>query len=489
MTSLAYDSALNLAEKIKKQEVSARQLTQLYIDRIEKYHGDVNAVIVRTFEDALARAEQADQAAQRGEDLGPLHGVPMTIKESYVMAGTPTTWGIEAFRNNMSDADGLAVQRFRNAGAIFLGKTNVPTNLADFQSYNPIYGTTGNPFDTSRTPGGSSGGSAASLAAGFCALEAGSDIGGSIRNPAHYCGVYGHKPSYGVIPLQGHELKAGLPDIDLAVCGPLARTAEDLKVALDIMAGPAEREALGWQLNLPQADFADLKELRVAVWANDEIAPVCAEIADRVTQVAETLSRLGATVSDSARPDFDLTFAHTNYQMLLTAALTIAMTDEDVAKAQRVVDDLDPADTSSQATTAKATVMPHREWLGANIEREKLRRAWDRFFEDWDILVCPQMATHAFAHDHRPFHQRTLTVDNVEQPYFQQIFWAGLIVNAYLPSTVFPTGLSSEGLPIGLQAVSGPYRDHRTIEFARQITQHLGGFITAGEIHRLVTTM
>ena len=157
MTSLAYDSALKLAEKIKKQEVSARELTQLYIDRIEKYDGDVNAVIVRTFEDALARAEQADQAAQRGQDLGPLHGVPMTIKESYVMAGTPPTWGIEAFKNNMSDTDGLAVQRFRSAGAIFLGKTNVPTSLADFQSYNPIYGTTGNPFDTNRTPGGSSG--------------------------------------------------------------------------------------------------------------------------------------------------------------------------------------------------------------------------------------------------------------------------------------------------------------------------------------------
>ena len=245
MSSFAYRSALELAAAIKSREISSVELTQLYIDRIEKYDGDVNAVIVRTFDHALAAAERADRALAEGQDLGPLHGVPMTIKESYVMADTPSTWGMEDFRDNVSDEDGLAVKRFRAAGAHFLGKTNVPTDLADFQSYNPIYGTTGNPWDTSRTPGGSSGGSAAALAAGFTGLEAGSDIGGSIRNPAHFCGVYGHKPTYGIIPMQGHELVAGIPEADLAVCGPLARSAEDLKVALDIMAGPAERTSAG----------------------------------------------------------------------------------------------------------------------------------------------------------------------------------------------------------------------------------------------------
>jgi amidase len=477
MSSLAYRSALELAAAIKSREISSVELTQLYIDRIEKYDGDVNAVIVRTFDHALAAAERADRALAEGRELGPLHGLPMTIKESYVMADTPSTWGIEDFRENVSDEDGLAVKRFRAAGAHFLGKTNVPTDLADFQSYNPIYGTTGNPWDTSRTPGGSSGGSAAALAAGFTGLEAGSDIGGSIRNPAHFCGVYGHKPTYGIIPMQGHELVANIPEADLAVCGPLARSADDLKVALDIMAGPAEREAVGWQLKLAAADFTDLKDLRVAIWPTDETAPVCSEVADRVVMVGETLSRLGAKVSDAARPAFDLADAQNNYQTLLTAVMTGALSDEDVAKAQAVVDELAPDDMSSAAVNARASVLPHREWIRTNTKREKLRGAWDAFFEDWDILLCPQMATPAFPHDHRPFDERTIQVDNEAQPYFQQLFWAGMIVNAYLPSTVFPTGLSKEGLPIGVQAVSAPYRDYRTIEFARLIAEEIGGFV------------
>jgi len=477
MSTLAYLSALELAAKIRAREITSVELTQLYIDRIEKYDGDVNAVIIRTFDDALAKAELADRELNEGRKLGPLHGVPMTIKESYVIADTPSSWGIEDFRDNVSDADGLAVKRFRAAGAHFLGKTNVPTELADFQSYNPIYGTTGNPWDTSRTPGGSSGGSAAALAAGFSALEAGSDIGGSIRNPAHFCGVYGHKPTYGIIPMQGHELVAGIPEADLAVCGPLARSADDLRLALGIMAGPADREALGWQLKLPPTDFSNLKDLRVAVWPTDEIAPVCTEVADRVAMVGETLAKLGAKVSDAARPAFDVSRAHANYQTLLTSVMTGALSDKKVAKAQALVDTLEPDDMSSEAVNARATVLPHRAWIRATAKREKLRAAWRAFFEDWDILVCPQMATPAFPHDHRPFGQRTINVDDEEQPYFKQLFWAGMIVNAYLPSTVFPTGLSRGGLPIGVQAVSAPYRDYRTIAFAGLIAREIGGFV------------
>lgn len=475
--TIAYRTALELAAGIQAGEFSSTELTELYINRIERYDGDINAVVVRTFDDARARARQADEAQARGENLGPLHGVPMTIKESYVIAGTPSTWGIEDFRENVSDEDGLAVKRFRAAGAHFLGKTNVPVELADFQSYNPIYGTTGNPWDTSRTPGGSSGGSAASLAAGFCGLEAGSDIGGSIRNPAHFCGVYGHKPTYGIVPMAGHELVANIPEADLAVCGPLARGADDLRIALGIMAGPAEREALGWQLNLPAADFGKLKNLRVAVWPTDEAAPVATEVADRVIMVADTLAKLGAKVSDSARPAFDVIEAHKNYQTLLNSVMTSAMTDEQVAEAEAAAAALDPADDSFTAVQIRASVLPHRDWIRGNTQREKLRLAWSAFFEDWDILLCPQMATPAFPHDHSPMVGRRLEVDNEQQPYFQQLFWAGMIVNSYLPSTVFPTGPSREGLPIGVQAVSAPYRDYRTIEFARQIGEEIGGFV------------
>ena len=245
-----------------------------------------------------------------------------------------------------ASADGLAVQRFKAAGAHFLGKTNVPVDLADFQSYNPIYGTTGNPWDTTRTPGGSSGGSAAALAAGFTALEAGSDIGGSIRNPAHFCGVYGHKPTYGIVPMQGHELVANLPEADLAVCGPLARSADDLKLALSIMSGPAEREALGWSLNLPAADITTLKDFRVAVWATDPLAPVAKEVADRSMQVGAMLERLGAQVSYDARPNFDLDAAVRNYQTLLQSVMTAAWDNQAVAKMQTKVAALESNDMS-----------------------------------------------------------------------------------------------------------------------------------------------
>tara|TARA_B110000014_G_scaffold259571_1_gene247625 strand:+ start:141 stop:1631 length:1491 start_codon:yes stop_codon:yes gene_type:complete len=477
MSDLAFQSATNLAKGIQKKTFSSLELTELYIDRIEQHDGEINAVVVRIFDRALDDARNADAALARGENLGPLHGVPMTIKESYVIADTPTTWGLEDFRNNKPTKDGLAVQRFKSAGAHFLGKTNVPVSLADFQSYNPIYGTTGNPWDPTRTPGGSSGGSAAALAAGFSALEAGSDIGSSIRNPAHFCGVYGHKPTWGIIPMQGHELAENTPEPDLAVCGPLARSAEDLATALDIMAGPVQREAVGWTLNLPPSDITSLKDVRVALWPSDDLAPVSAETQSRVAMVGEAVERLGGIVSETARPNFDIKRAHIAYQSLLTSVMSAGMADDEYARARDFADSLDPSDMSRAAVEYRARVLPHGHWLRHNVVRERLRYAWVDFFQDWDILVCPQMAVPAFPHDHRPFGERTIDVDGNEQDYFTQLFWAGLITNPYLPSTVFPTGPSKDGLPIGLQAASAPYRDHRTIAFARLIGEEIGGFV------------
>lgn len=475
-SDISFLSAIQLASKIASGEISSRELTDHYIQRIETLDTKINAVPVRIFERAREAADAADMAVASGADIGPLHGVPMTIKESYVMQDTPSTWGLEAFRDNYADADGLAVQRFRAAGAIFLGKTNVPVDLADFQSYNPIYGTTNNPWNIERVPGGSSGGSAAAMAAGFSALDAGSDIGGSIRSPAHFCGVYGHKPTWGIVPLSGHELFPGVPDSDLAVCGPLARSAEDLALALDIMAGPTAREATGWQLTLPRPDMKSLAGLRVAVWHTDDIAPVSRETADRVQMVAEVLAKAGATVSDSARPEIDLRAAHATYQSLLTAVMSAGKKAEQIAEIQQYVSTLDPADASADAINARASVMLHGDWIRHNFRREKMRLAWDKFFSEWDILICPQMSVPAFPHDHRPFAERTLNVDGVERPYFEPLFWAGLIIASYLPSTVFPTGASAEGLPIGLQAVSGPYQDHKCIAFARLMADEIGGF-------------
>ena len=477
MTNLTFAAAVDIAAAISAGTVSSREITQHYIDRIESLDTSVNAVCVRLFEHALQAAEEADRRQAKGESLGPLHGVPMSIKESYVHANTPATWGIPAYRDNIAAVDGLAVARFKAAGAHFLGKTNVPIDLGDFQSYNEIYGTTNNPWDTSRTPGGSSGGSAAALAAGFTALEAGSDIGGSIRTPAHFCGVFGHKPTWGIVPMQGHELMSGVPDADLSVCGPLARDPRDLRLALDIMAEPAGRQAVGWQLHLPECTLNDLQGLKVAVWASDDMAPVSQETQTRVLQVAARFEEFGAQVDYQARPDFDVRKAHMTYESLLTAVMSSAKPESVVAATQAKVAALDPADQSRDAVVSRAGVMLHRDWIRHNFRREKLKEAWDQFFTEWDILLCPQFTVPAIAHDHRPFEDRTIEVDGQPRSYFEALFWAGIVVASHLPSTVFPTGLGSDGLPIGLQLVGGPYQDRKTIEVSRLISDAIGGFV------------
>ena len=476
-SEIIFKSATELADQIKNKQISSVELTQAYIDQIERFDDKINAVPVRRFDRALQEAEKADEALARGESHGPLHGVPMTIKESYVMKDTPSTWGDPKNKDNVSDKDGLIVSRFKEAGAHFLGKTNVPLDLADFQSYNDIYGTTNNPWNLEHTPGGSSGGSAAATAAGFSGLEAGSDIGGSVRTPAHYSGVFGLKPTWGIVPMAGHEIIEGVPDADVSVCGPLARSAEDLALALSIMAGPTERESVGWSLSLAEPDISSLKDMRVVLWPTDDLAPVDDETQERVHLIGDTLSRLGAKVSDTARPEFDIRKSNDNYLSLTNAVMSSAKSVEAVARIQESVGNLDPADGSQEAVNMRAAVMLHRDWIRHDFRREKFRRAWDEFFKDWDIVVCPQMASTAFPHDQGPFGQRRLITDGIDQPYFEQLFWAGLAINAYLPSTVFPTGLASNGLPVGLQAIGGPFQDHLTIEFTRQVADVLGGFV------------
>ncbi|MGR8918323.1 MAG: amidase [Gammaproteobacteria bacterium] len=476
MHEWTFRTAGELAAALRAGEVGSRELTAHYIDRIERLDGDINAVVVRRFEAALTEADAADRARSRGDALGPLAGVPVTIKESYDLAGTATTWGLPPFRDNLARADSDAVRRLRGAGAVFLGKTNVPPGLADFQSYNDIYGQTNNPWDPARTPGGSSGGSAAALAAGFTALEAGSDIGGSIRNPAHYCGVYGHKPTWGVVPDRGHALPGMAAPTDIAVCGPLARSAEDLALALDLTAGPDPREARGWRLELPAPRHRRLSDYRVAVWPRADFAPVSEEMAARVVSVAETLAAAGATVSDAARPDIDVAASLETYHALLWGVMGAGVPEDVHAARKRRAAELGDDDDSPGAREIRYAVQDHRAWLRHHHQRYRLRDAWTRFFEDWDILLCPQMSTDAFPHDHGEPMARRIRVDDREIPYFDQIGWAGLVTVAHLPSTVFPTGPSAAGLPIGLQAVGREFDDRLTIDFCRLLAAEIGGF-------------
>ena len=471
-----FSTATELAAAIRNKQASSLELTDMYIERVERYDEKTNAVVVHDFERGREAAKAADEALARGEHTGRLHGVPMTVKEAYDAQGLPTTWGVPELRDNIAAADAAYVRRLKEAGAVLFGKTNVPFNLADFQSFNEIYGTTNNPWDLTRTPGGSSGGSAAALAAGLTGLEAGSDIGGSIRNPSHFCGVYGHKPTWGIVSDEGHALPGQVAPMDIAVVGPMGRCAEDLALSMDVVAGPGRTDRGGWQLNLPPPAKSRLRDFRVAILPNHDFAPVATEAADRVQSVADTLARLGATVSDSAFPDIAVEETFEAYASLLWGVIAANLSEEEKeglrqARAAGVRSD------GISGTLIRFGVQEHGEWLKFDNQRYHLRAAWQAFFRDWDILICPQMATTAFPHDHGEYFERTIDVDNESQGYFQQVFWSGIVTVAHMPSTVFPTGLSREGLPIGLQAVGAEFNDYTTIEFARLIAEELGGFV------------
>ncbi len=475
--ALAFETAINLAAKIKSGALSATELTDYFIGRIEKFDDKLNAVVIRDFDRARDAARQADEQQARGEALGPLHGVPMTIKESYNIEGLKTSWGIEPFKDNVATSDAIYVQKMKQAGAIFLGKTNIPVNLADFQSYNPIYGTTNNPWNLERTPGGSSGGSAAALAAGFSGLDAGSDIGGSIRNPAHFCGVFGHKPTYGVVPWQGHELPGMSKMADIAVVGPLARSAEDLALSMDLVCAPEPVNAPGWRIDLPRPDKQSLKDYRVAIWMNEEDFPVSQEVMDRMQMVADVLARQGATVSEVARPEIDPRNAYETYLYLLQGALSSSIPEDQFAEMKAMANQIPDEDRSIGGLMMKGAAMDHRQWNGLNNHRETLRLAWQSFFNSWDIVIAPIMPTAAFPHDQSDVNTRKINIDNHQVDYFEQIFWAGLTGVSYLPSTVFPTGPSKDGLPIGLQAIGGEYFDYQCIDFSRLLAEQIGGFV------------
>lgn len=475
--TIAFRSAEDLAGMIRRREIGAVELLELYFGRIDTLDATINAVIWQDREGALETARAADSRTVTGDDLPPLHGVPMTIKESFDVAGAPTTWGDPAFRDNVARHDCVAVERLKRAGVTLFGKTNVPLNLADWQSFNDIYGITSNPWDTGRTPGGSSGGSAAALAAGLTGIETGSDIGASIRNPAHYCGVFGHKPSFGICPPRGQALPGVLTGADMAVIGPLARSAGDLEVALNVLAGPDVLDAAGWRLELPARRARKLADLRVAVMLESGLSEVDGPYLDMLQDLVDGIARTGATLSDAARPDIDMRDAHETYIQLLRAATSARLPQDRLEDFQAARARLDPGDASYFALMTRGNTMTHREWMALNERREHIRWAWHRFFDDWDILISPVAASTAFPHDHSgERHDRTIPVNGHEAPTTDQMFWAGFGLMALLPGTVAPAGISRDGLPGGIQ-ITGPWLgDLTTIEAARLIEREFGGF-------------
>jgi amidase len=455
---LHWRSATELAASIRSRDVSSIEVLDHLVDRIRRLDGPVNSVVHWDLDAARTAARDADAAVVAGDPLGPLHGVPMTVKDSFQTAGCITTSGSPDLAGHVPDSDAVAVARLRSAGAIPFAKTNLPLFADDIQSFNEVYGTTNNPHDLACTPGGSSGGSTAALAMGFTPIELGSDIGGSIRVPAHYSGVMGHKPSYGIVPGQGQipGMPGTLSQADLAVVGPLARTADDLELMLDVIAGPDGWTEPAWRLDLPPSRATDLAGFRIAAWIDDPSAAVDSDTRRVLADTVATIEGAGGRVDTDARPGFTLDKAFGVYRNLLFAALSGSAPRDQLDELARTEGD------SSMAIIMRAVAARHREWLSDNERRLQIRARWGEFFEDVDAILLPVHQRPAFPHDQSmPQFERTVDIDGVEHPYLDLWRWIAPAGVGMLPATVVPVGLSSGGLPIGVQIV-GPFLHDRT---------------------------
>lgn len=478
--SILYRSAFALADDIKRQKLSSVAVVEFFLDRIERFDQAINAVVTLNREQALERALQADRAAADGTDWGPLHGVPLTIKDGWCTEGIRTVGGMPERSDYVPQTNAVPVQRLLDAGGIVLGKTNVPYASADLQSFNAVFGVTNNPWNVEHTCGGSSGGSAAAVAAGFTPLELGSDIGGSIRTPSQFCGVFGHKSSFGLVPMRGF-LPPGesiVSEPDLVCPGPMATNVDDLEKALAIVTGPVP-DVTGLTLPpLPTPSFRDPTHLRVAVWSDDEFCPVDLEISRHIERAADALEALGAYVDRSARPQLDPQANHHNYVQLMMSVMGASMPPEVRAAARAAVEAAARDDMSEPLLQQRGVALDHRGWLAQHERRQRTRIAWERFFRDYDVLLCPCTHVPAFPHDHRAhMHERHHQVNGEERPYTDILKWAGLTLNAYLPATAVPLGTTSDGLPVGMQIAGAYLGDRTTLAVARLLESHHHAFV------------
>ncbi|MGW0181255.1 amidase [Nocardia sp. NPDC003345] len=476
----SFHSAEELAAALHAGDVTSVELTEEAIARIERDDRAINAICVPDFARARTAARAADRARARGENR-PLLGIPVTVKESYDMAGLPTTWGIPQHANHIPAEDAVQVSRLQAAGAVVLGKTNVPVMLRDIQTFNEIYGTTGNPWDPGRTAGGSSGGSAAALAAGFGALSIGSDLAGSLRTPAHFCGVYAHKPTLGLAPARGMAAPPGpaLPiDLDLAVVGPMARTARDLTLLLDVMAGPDPlTHGLAYDIALPPARHERLPDFRVLVVEDHPLIPTGSAVRAGVNRVAGALAGAGARVERHSALLPDPAEAATIYLLLMLSNAAASLPADDYEQLRSRAATLGADDRGLDAARLRGMVLDHRGWVEANHHRELHRRSWRRLFAEFDAVVCPITPTPAFPHDHTGgLEDRRIDIDGVGYPYFDQLVWAGMATMPGLPATAIPTGTSPDGLPVGVQLIGPMFEDRTPLRLAELLEHEIGGF-------------
>lgn len=467
---LNFLSVAGLRALLDRREIGAVELLEHFTARAKAINGRLNAITELNPEPALREARRFDSGLA-SETRGPLAGIPMTIKESFDLAGWRTTRGVPSQRNYVADADVRAVTRLKNAGALIFGKTNVPLNLADHQSFNEIYGTTVNPWDETRTPGGSSGGGAAALASGMTPIELGGDLGGSIRVPATFCGVFGHKATYGTVPFGRSSFERPETPIDIAVAGPMTRTAADLRMLFSVLAGPDEQKGIGWTLTLPQPPARKLKDFRVAVLFDDADFPVDGGVRGALEAFESELARLGVNVK-ADRPAIDSVPYHRSFVKLIRAATSRPVPDEVAAAFAAEIGQTDDIRDDEK----RGVTISHRAWLNLANERQRYVHLWQSFFENYDVLLCPAMPVPAFPHQQDPdMRKRHFLINGTQHSYASRFFWCSLAGLPYLPATVMPAGFSGH-LPVGVQIIGAPYQDYTTLQFAELAEQALGGF-------------
>jgi amidase len=470
-----FGTAVEAAAAIRTKQISSYELTKACFGRIAKFNPQLNAIILPFEERALQRAEKADQAVAARATLGPLHGVPITVKESFNIAGVPTTWGLKPMEGFRPKHDAAVVERLERAGAVIVGKTNVPVMLSDWQSYNPVYGASNNPWDLKRTPGGSTGGGAAALAAGMGFLTMGTDIGGSIRIPSHFCGIYGHKPTLELVSLRGHVPPPTDTDVrttsDLSVAGPMARSAGDLREVLRIVGGVDGDETVAWRWSLPDARHLRLRDYRVGMMLDDPICPVSSEVAPLLQAVGEAIEKAGARVERAWPEGVNPAAQLESYRNLLGASL-FSRLPKDQLDAMRKEWERDPSYPLYNGVFAT-----HTNWVNHAANQKATRAAWQHYFHSHDVFLMPVAFVPAFPHDQsEPMQARTLATPSGKRAYEDLSIWISFATFAGLPATVAPIGRTKSGLPVGIQIIGPLWEDATPIHFAELLSEVGAGF-------------
>ena len=473
---LYFQSASQVVRLIVDKKISSFELTNMILERIGKIEPKINAINVLLSEEALEKAKEADRLLATGNVLGPLHGVPITIKDTFRIKGVPTTVGNPALSDYVPDYDAVSVARLKAAGAVILGNTNVPYMLDDHQSFNEIYGRTNNPWNQGHSPGGSTGGGAAALAAGISYLSLGSDTAGSIRVPAHFCGVFGHKPTLELVPKQGQipPMPGALPysSNGLSVAGPLARSPEDLKLLLEVCGGPVSPESIAYSWKLPRARKTKLRDYRIRYILNHNEYPVSSEMIPVMNSAIQEFRKAGSALDEGWPDGMDAIELFHLYMYLIYASASKGASIDEITAYRNGTKTLD---SQLQKLKAQAFTDPHKYFVEKDKTRLKVREAWQTFFKDYDAFIIPTAIVPAYPHSDVPWDRRILKTPDGDRQYDDMFFWISFATLAGLPATVIPIGTTTQGLPVGLQII-GPYLEDATpIHLAGLLSEVLGG--------------